>query len=73
MAREETRESHTRAAMAKRSNWRLHSIKGPHWGGVCRRVTHFPGPSPPLMSQERIVPTVSLTTGSLMGSPSPGI
>lgn len=67
MAREETRESHTRAAMAKRS------IKGPHWGGVCRRVTHFPGPSPPLMSQERIVPTVSLTTGSLMGSPSPGI
>lgn len=46
MAREETRESHTRAAMAKRSNWRLHSIKGPHWGGVCRSVTHFPGPLP---------------------------
>lgn len=40
MAREETRESHTRAAMAKRS------IKGPHWGGVCRSVTHFPGPLP---------------------------
>lgn len=48
MAREETRESHTRAAMAKRSNWRLHSIKGPHWGGVCRRGYPLPR-TPPLL------------------------
>lgn len=45
MAREEARESH--------------SIKGPHWGGVYRRVTHFPGPLPSSDELGRVVPTDS--------------
>lgn len=44
MAREEARESGTRVAMAKLSHSRLQSIKKPQWGGVYRRVPHFPGP-----------------------------